>query len=105
MSNSEVSSISSEGRPAQEDLQALKTDLAMLRDDLRSFVAHAAEAAQSRTSGVRDRVKDAAAEVGARGRAARDEVQTQIEDHPFMAVGIALGAGLLLGALIARRGE
>ena len=105
MSQSEARSMSSEGSPTQEDLEALKQDLGALRDDLRSFVTHATEAAKGRVAGVRDRVVDAASQVGEQGRAARDQVQTKIEDNPFMAVGIALGAGLLIGALIARRTE
>jgi ElaB/YqjD/DUF883 family membrane-anchored ribosome-binding protein len=97
--------VSSEGRPTEQDLEALKADLAALRDDLRSFVKHASQAAQSRAGEVRDRVVDAATQAGEKGREARDKVQTKIEDNPFMAVGIALGAGLLIGALIARRTE
>ena len=105
MSKSDASSMSSEDRPVQEDLQALKADLGALRDDLRSFVAHASQAAQQRAGQVRNRVVDAAADVGEQGRAARDQVQAKIEEHPLMAVGIALGAGVLIGALIARRSE
>ena len=105
MSSSEASSMSSADRPTQEDLNALKQDLGALRDDLRSFVTHATEAAQARASSVRARAADAASKVGEQGRVARDMVQTKIEDNPFMAIGIALGAGLLIGALVARRTE
>ncbi len=105
MSQSEAASMSSQNGPTQEDIDALKGDLAALRDDLRSFVSHAKDAAQSRASGVRERLAEAASQASEKGRAAKDRVQTHIEDNPFMAVGVALCAGLLIGAMVARRTE
>lgn len=105
MSRVDASSMTTENRSSQADIEALKADLAALRNDLRSFVTHAGGVARSRAADVKEKVAEVAGEVGERGRAARDEVQTKIEDHPFMSVAIALGAGVLIGALIARRSE
>jgi ElaB/YqjD/DUF883 family membrane-anchored ribosome-binding protein len=85
MSMSESSSLSSKERSSRDELEVLKADLASLKEDFQSLAGHAGEA------------------VTERGKVVRDQVQSQIEEHPFVAVGVALGAGLLLGALIARR--
>ncbi len=79
------SSGSSDVRSIGGDVEKIKGDLAVLQRDLRGLAGKAGGVATDK------------------GLEVRDQVQSHIEEHPFMAVGIALGAGLLLGALIARR--
>ncbi len=97
----------SNDRALRDDLDALKSDLQTLKEDLRVFASDAGAAA-------RHGARDAAERLRERGKAAysagkekavwaKDEVQGQIEDHPFASVGIAFGVGLLIGAIIARR--
>ena len=89
--------------PHAGELETLKADLAMLREDLRALGVHAGESARSHVDQARMRVSPVAHAAKEKGLHARDQVQTQIEDHPFAAVGIAFGAGVLLGAILARR--
>ncbi len=85
------------------DLDILKADLAALQSDLSSLGSHAGESARARVEQARLRLAEIAKTAKDKGLHARDQVRTQIEDHPFAAVGIAFGVGILLGAVIARR--
>ena len=114
MANSTSTTGDSASHNLRDDLDALKADLGVLKDDLRTFAADATHTARHGASEVRVRAGQAAAALRDKGRAAydaakekgewaKDQVEGQIQDHPFTSVGIAFGVGILIGALIARR--
>jgi ElaB/YqjD/DUF883 family membrane-anchored ribosome-binding protein len=97
----------------RRDVDAIKSDLAALREDLASIVNSAVQAGKAQAGDARERLSDMARsrleQVGStwedanlRGREILDQVQHQIEDRPLQAVGIAFAAGLVLGALARR---
>ncbi|MFO0832301.1 MAG: hypothetical protein U0637_10750 [Phycisphaerales bacterium] len=85
------------------DLEVLKADIAALREDLIALGQHAGESAMSRMERARLRMADAAKTAQAKGQQVKDQVQEQIEEHPFASVGLAFGIGVVLGVVIARR--
>ena len=93
--------------PLQADFEALKNDFAALRADLGVLAQDAGSAARSGAASAAGRLRDTGREefdsAKAKARQAKDQAQGQIEDHPFMAVGIAFGVGVLIGAIVARR--
>ena len=89
--------------PHASELDVLMADITALRNDFRTLGTHASESARSRVEQARMRVAELAKAAKVKGEHARDLARTQIEDHPFAAVGIALGVGVLLGVVIARR--
>jgi ElaB/YqjD/DUF883 family membrane-anchored ribosome-binding protein len=90
--------------------QAISNDLAALAEDARALVAATADVAGEKVGEARKRLA-AALERGkeiygrvcdkaAEGAKAAD---TAVHEHPYQAIGIALGVGALVGYLLARR--
>lgn len=84
---------SKEDKELHDSVEALKKDLASLREDLRSVATHAVGAGQQHASA-------ASHEVGEQFRSTFDQVQAQARKHPLETAGIALGVGFLLGKLL-----
>jgi ElaB/YqjD/DUF883 family membrane-anchored ribosome-binding protein len=95
-------------------MDALKSDLAMIKDDLKTFAADAATAGKHGAAFARDKAQAAADYATERGRAAygvakeksaaaAEKAEETIVDHPFASVAVAFGVGVLLGAVISRR--
>ncbi|HEY0456408.1 MAG TPA: DUF883 family protein [Verrucomicrobiae bacterium] len=90
--------------------QAINNDLGTLADDARALMAATADVAGEKVSEARRRVA-AALESGKElyGRARDKAVEgakmadETVREHPYEAIGIALGLGALLGFFIARR--
>ena len=90
--------------------QAIDNDLSTLAEDARALMAATADVAGEKVSEARrrlaaalengkelyGRVRDKAVE----GAKATDEA---VHEHPYHAIGIALGVGALIGSLAARR--
>jgi ElaB/YqjD/DUF883 family membrane-anchored ribosome-binding protein len=51
----------------------------------------------------RERMKDVTEAAEVQARAAAREVDKQVRDHPWTAVGVAAGIGLVLGILLGRK--
>lgn len=97
---------SSDEAALRDEISKLKSDLAQLRDDLRndlrsigSDVSAAAGAGVSAAKGRVHRAVDSAVEEGKEDIALFEQ---RIKDHPLASVAIALGAGLLIGAVISK---
>jgi ElaB/YqjD/DUF883 family membrane-anchored ribosome-binding protein len=89
-----------------DEIKALKDDLAGLRKDMQTLVKTVGEDAKSRG---RETMNKAKAEAGhyadeavARGREGVAAIESHIEDRPFTSVLIAFGIGLVLGKLLDR---
>jgi ElaB/YqjD/DUF883 family membrane-anchored ribosome-binding protein len=93
-----------------KEMQAISNDVGTLAEDTRALMAATADVAGEKVAEARKRL-GAALESGkelygrARAKAlegakAADEA---VHEHPYQAIGIALGLGALLGYLLARR--
>jgi len=86
-----------------EDLRALKEDLSQLRADLASLTGKATNQAKAMGRERFEQMRQALAAAKEKGGAAVQGTQHQIEEHPWTAVAIAFGVGLLVGKLLDRR--
>ena len=90
--------------------QAISDDMGQLAEDARALMAATADVAGEKVSEARKRLAAAlerAKEIASRvrekaveGAKAADEA---VHEHPYQAIGIALGVGAILGYLVARR--
>jgi ElaB/YqjD/DUF883 family membrane-anchored ribosome-binding protein len=90
--------------------QETSNDVGTLAEDARALMAATADVAGEKVGEARKRLAaalDRAREIAARvrdkaveGAKATDEA---VREHPYQAIGIALGVGALIGFLIARR--
>lgn len=97
-------------RAAGDDLEALKADMAALRDEFGAVVkaikdlsATAVATAKRQQGAAADHlaaeVQTLAADVTDSGRKQVAELEQRIRDQPLAAVGIAFAVGLLFGSL------
>ena len=84
-----------EERALRQDVDALRDDLNRLRTDIGGITQQWVSRARDGMGGAVEYAQD-------QGSEALRSVQHQIEDHPLAAVGIALGVGVLLGAMLKR---
>lgn len=98
------------GKAATEDMEALKADMAALRDELGAVVkaikdlgVTAVATAKRQHAVAADQlaaeVQSLAADVASSGRTQVAELEQRIRDQPLAAVGIAFAVGLLFGSL------
>ena len=90
--------------------QATTNDMTTLADDARALMAATADVAGEKVGEARKRLAaalDSAKEIAGRvrdkaveGAKAADEA---VHEHPYQAIGIAIGVGALIGYLAARR--
>ena len=90
--------------------QATSNDMGQLAEDARALMTATADVAGEKVSEARKRLAaalDRAREIGAcvrdkavAGAKAADEA---VHEHPYQAIGIALGVGALVGFFVARR--
>lgn len=90
--------------------KAIADDMGQLAEDAHALMVATADvagekviAARQRLAAALDRGKEACGRVGehaADGARAADKI---VHEHPYQALGIALGVGALIGCLIARR--
>lgn len=81
-----------------------------LMDDLRAVIAGAEELLRATAGEAAPKVQEARAKAEETLRNARDRVEgagrqldAQVREHPWAAVGVAAGIGLLVGVLLARK--
>jgi ElaB/YqjD/DUF883 family membrane-anchored ribosome-binding protein len=93
-----------------KETQAVRNDLSQLAEDAQALMGATADvagekvgearkrlaAALERSKQIYDRVRDKAVE----GAKATDQA---VHEHPYQAIGIALGVGALIGFLVTRR--
>lgn len=79
----------------QADLDSLREDLKTLREDVNTLVKHLGSDAKKATQNARARVDETIREQSER-------LERKAEDHPLTALGVALGAGVILGIALRR---
>ena len=92
---STVSSSKSAEQTLQDDIAQLREDLGQLREDVSSLAGDLLGVAKEGMSGAVDSAKK-------RTQEAADDLEEKIVEHPLAAVGIALGVGILIGAILRR---
>lgn len=97
--------------PIREDLDALKADIATLRDDIVRLAATVQAAVEAQGEGMADEVRDQAdryreafasrvdAAVG-QGRKMAEELDAQVGQHPLGAMVAAFGLGFVVAKLL-----
>jgi len=104
-----------EPNPMDKQIQAISEDMSQLAEDARALMAATADVAGEKVAEARQRLAAALERSRERGQEiygrAREKVvagaQTAdeaVREHPYQALGIAFGAGMLIGYLASRRG-
>jgi ElaB/YqjD/DUF883 family membrane-anchored ribosome-binding protein len=91
---------------ASTELDDLMAQLQALREDVTRLTHSAAGAAEGRgrkmASDISDGVSQAVHYVERKGTTAEAELQRSVATHPLMALGLAAGIGILIGAMTRR---
>ncbi len=105
----------SNGKPKLSgDVDAIKQDIVALQADLSEALKHLVSVGKAEAGDVKEklesnlrerlaRLSDRADELTQRGKRAVESVEGMIEEKPLQSVGIALGVGVLVGVLLARK--
>ena len=92
--------------PAQTDFEALMAQLAVLRHDIAKLTGSVAALAERRgrrmATDMTEGVSEALHYVERKGSGAEAELEKSVATHPLMALAIAAGIGLLIGAVMRR---
>lgn len=98
----------------RRDMDSIKTDIIALQADLSAALKDLISVSKSEAGEVKDklesqlrekfsRLSDKADDLAHRGKRAVEGLEGAIEEKPLQSVGIALGVGLLVGVLLARK--
>jgi len=92
--------------------QDATNDLGTLAEDARALMSATADVAGEKVADARKRLtaalehaKEIADNVLAKAVAGAQAADEAVHEHPYKAIGIALGVGIVFGLLIARRGS
>jgi ElaB/YqjD/DUF883 family membrane-anchored ribosome-binding protein len=92
------------------ETQAISNDMGQLAEDARALMAATADVAGEKVGEARKRLaaalergREIASQVRAKAVEGAKAADVAVHEHPYQAIGIALGVGALLGFLIARR--
>jgi ElaB/YqjD/DUF883 family membrane-anchored ribosome-binding protein len=103
------------GKPdLRNDLDSIKSDIAALQADLASALKDLVAAGKGEAGAAKERLENEIRErldklsykadlLARRGRRAIGSLEEHIEEKPLQSVGIALGIGVVIGALLSRR--
>lgn len=84
------------------DADTLKKDIDALREDVRTLMTDLGAVAKKSSERGLAQGKDVADQALERATEARSTVEDKVRENPLAAIGIALGAGVLLSALSRR---
>jgi ElaB/YqjD/DUF883 family membrane-anchored ribosome-binding protein len=90
--------------------QAISNDMGALAEDARALMAATADVAGEKVGEARKRLaaalergREIAGNVRDKAVAGAKAADEAVHEHPYQAIGIALGVGALIGFLVARR--
>jgi len=87
----------------KEDLQEIISDAqSLLKESTDNLVGDKVEAARERLGKTREKMRDKGEAVAEKTCEYKQSVESSIQDNPWAAAGIALGAGVLIGILSRR---
>lgn len=92
--------------PTQTDFEGLVANLASLRDDMAKLTSSVTAQAELRgrkmANDISDGVSEAVQYVERKSIGAEADLEKSVATHPLMALGLAAGVGLLIGAFTRR---
>jgi ElaB/YqjD/DUF883 family membrane-anchored ribosome-binding protein len=90
--------------------QAISEDVSQLAEDARALLSATADVAGDKVNDARkrlavalERAKEIAGDVRDKAVAGARAADATVREHPYQAIGIALGVGAIAGYLVARR--
>ena len=93
-----------------KETQAVKNDIGQLADDAHALMTATADVAgekvgeaRKRLAAALERAKEIAGTARARAVAGAKATDAAVHEHPYQAIAIGVGVGMLLGYLVARR--
>lgn len=86
-----------------KNVQAITNDMSQLAQDAGALMAATADVAGEKVGDARRRLGAALERAKEKAVAAAKAADAAVHEHPYQAIGIALGVGALLGYLVARR--
>jgi ElaB/YqjD/DUF883 family membrane-anchored ribosome-binding protein len=94
-------------RDLKSDVDAIRTDIEVLRKDLAVVLERikgtASSRAEAEVQALQRRINKIADDVQASGRESLRTVEQQIEERPLVSLAVAFAVGLVLGRLFDRR--
>ena len=90
-------------QPARNDMSALADDARALMDATAGVVGEEVCAARKRLAAALDQGKEIYSRVKEKAVAGAKATDQAVHEHPYQALGIAFGAGALIGYLLSRR--
>ena len=81
----------------------VKTNFTHLKDDAKQLASSVKDAANKQVASTRDKMVDLSAEAADRASTALSALEDEVHARPARSLGIALGAGIVLGLVLARR--
>ena len=94
-----------DGQAFKKDVQGIGQGLKDAKDDLSAVVSGIGDAARSGAAAAKEGVRQTVDAVKEQSIAAAETLEDRIAERPFTAIGIALGAGVLIGMLLRRSRE
>ena len=95
-----------QGDSAANDFDEVSRQLSALREDVvnlaKSVSGIAGRRGSSMAADIAEGFSEAEHYVGRKGRSAEAQLESSVVSHPLLAIGLAAGAGLLMGALARR---
>lgn len=102
------------GKDPNAEIDAIKADIANLREDMSELIQSLKERGKDKTDEVKDkaraqldesieRLAEAYQAVKGQGTDFAEQTNKQIEQNPVMSVLTALGVGVLVGSLLSRK--
>lgn len=87
-------------KSSAEDIEALKDDLKQLRSDMADLVSTLGSEGGEKLAELRDRIMDKGQAAGKAIAEGAQSAKDTAEEHPFIMALVALGVGLITGAII-----
>lgn len=88
---------------AEQDTQNLRSEVAQLREDLKTISETVRDIASERTEQARTRLREGAGQARERAVRAEKAVEHQIEERPLASVLVVFIGGLITGLLLQSR--
>jgi len=86
-----------------KQVNAVRNDLDSLAKEARALMAATADVAAEKVAEARQRGQEFAGSLRNKALEGAKAADEAVRDHPYQAMGIALGVGAILGALVACR--
>lgn len=90
-------------RHMNKEAQAISNDLGQLADDARALMTATADVAGEKVGQARERLGVALDRAKVAYGRVRETTDKAVHEHPYQAIGVAVGVGAVLGYLLACR--